>query len=108
MSTAKTLNYLRGVMGTEGHPDWVDHIKSTNTHFELRDIPISNLNLELSGLNKDNVKKYSEMDISKSPPIVVGSTNHILDGYHRAHAALNQGLTTIRAYVGVNKKSNVS
>ena len=75
--------------------------------FVLKNIPVSSLNTELGGLEKEKVEQYKNMDFTKAPPIVIGD-GHILDGYHRANAAKALGITTIKAYVGVKGNSNVA
>jgi hypothetical protein len=47
------------------------------------------------------------MDFSKAPPIVTGD-GYILDGYHRAVAAKELDVPTIRAYVGIKGQQDMA
>jgi len=104
MSVQDTLAYLQKVMGTASHEDWRNHIVNTNKYFVLKEVPVSSLKSDLSGLNKDNVEKYKQMDFSKAPPIVIGSDGNILDGYHRVNVAKALRVPTLKAWVGVKKQ----
>ena len=104
MSVKDTLAYLKKVMGTESHEDWRNHIVNTNEYFVLKDLPVSSLKSDLSGLDKANVEKYKQMDFSKAPPIVVGSDGNILDGYHRVNVAKALAVPALKAWVGVKKQ----
>lgn len=104
MSVKDTLAYLQKVMGTESHEDWRNHIVNTNEYFVLKQVPVASLKSDLSGLNKDNVEKYKQMDFSKAPPIVIGSDGNILDGYHRVNVAKALNIPTLKAWVGVKKQ----
>lgn len=104
MSVKDTLAYLQKVMGTASHEDWRNHIVNTNEYFVLKQVPVSSLKSDLSGLNKDNVEKYKQMDFSKAPPIVIGSNGNILDGYHRVNVAKALRVPTLKAWVGVKKQ----
>lgn len=48
--------------------------------------------------NKSKERKYSKMDISTMPPLVI-EDNKIIDGNHRYRVAINRGLTEILCYV---------
>jgi hypothetical protein len=106
MSTNDMIAYLRQHHDTNLHQDYLNHL-STFSKFVLKNIPVSSLNTELGGLEKEKVEQYKNMDFTKAPPIVIGD-GHILDGYHRANAAKALGITTIKAYVGVKGNSNVA
>ena len=107
MSVPEILAYLKKVMGTESHQDWRNDVINNNDYFVLKDIPLSSLWIDLPMLDRANVEKYKSMDFSKSPPIVVGSNGHIIDGYHRANVAKALKIPTLKAWVGV-KKQNVA
>ena len=99
MSTKDMINYLRTHHDPNLHQDYLNHL-NTFSKFELKNIHVNSIKTELSGLDKEKVEKYKQMDFSKAPPIVMGD-GYILDGYHRATVAKALGIPTIRAYVGV-------
>jgi hypothetical protein len=98
MSTKDMIAYLRQHHDTNLHQDYLDHI-NTFGKFVLKNIPVSTIKTELSGLDRAKVERYKQMDFDKAPPIVMGD-GYILDGYHRAVAAKELDIPTIRAYVG--------
>lgn len=104
MSVPEILAYLKKVMGTESHQDWRNDVINNNDYFVLKNIPLSSLWIDLPMLDRANVEKYKQMDFSKSPPIVVGSNGHIIDGYHRANVAKALKVPTLKAWVGVKKQ----
>lgn len=69
--------------------------------YELRPFPTDELDLESWGYSPSLAAEYATMDPSTMPPIVVEPDGDIIDGFHRAHAALINGHRTIMAYVGV-------
>ena len=90
------------------HPEW-----------ELKTIPLSQLNLDPDGEATDPYNRTNWVDydtvrdlmpkigsVLKSSPIVVDSQGWIIDGNHRAAAAVEAGLDKIPAYVPV--KSTVA
>ena len=101
MSTKDMIAYLRQHHDTNLHQDYLDHI-NTFGKFALKNIPVNTLKTELSGLDRTKVERYKQMDFDKAPPIVMGN-GYILDGYHRAVAAKELGIPTIKGYVGVKK-----
>ena len=108
MSTEDMIAYLRQHHDKNLHQDYLNHITSTNIKFVLKNIPLTSIRTELSGLDRDKVEQYKKMDFSKAPPIVVGSDGNILDGYHRATVAKALGIPTIKAYVGVKGQQGVA
>jgi hypothetical protein len=106
MSTEDMIAYLRRHHDTNIHQDYLDHI-NTFGKFALKNIPTNTLKTELSGLDPAKVERYKQMDFSKAPPIVTGD-GYILDGYHRAVAAKELGIPTIRAYVGIKDQQGVA
>jgi pyrimidine deaminase RibD-like protein len=85
------------------HPEW-----------ELKTIPLSQLNLDPDGEAQDPYNRVNWVDddkvqeliprigsVLKSLPIVVDSEGWIIDGNHRAMAAAEAGLTSVPAYVPV-------
>jgi len=101
MSTKDMIAYLKQHHDKNLHPDYINHLTSTNSKFVLKNIPITSIKTELAGLDREKVEKYKQMDFSKAPPIVVGSDGNILDGYHRATVAKALNIRAIKAYVGV-------
>ena len=101
MSTKDMIAYISQHHNENLHPDFLNHVTSINNKFVLKNIPLSSIKTELSGLDREKVEQYKQMDFSKAPPIVIGSDGNIVDGYHRATVAKALGLSTIKAYVGV-------
>ena len=101
MSVDNMIAYLRQHHDENLHPDYLNHLTTTNSKFVLKNIPLTSIRTELAGLDRAKVEQYKKMDFSKAPPIVVGSDGNILDGYHRATVAKALGISTIKAYVGV-------
>ena len=94
-------NYIKKHHNHENlHPDFLKDLNSF-TSFELKNVPVTSIKSELSGLDKAKVEQYKTMDFSKAPPIVLdGTTGFIIDGYHRVNVAKALGIPTIKAYVG--------
>lgn len=107
MSTEDMIEYLRQHHDKNLHTDYVNHLTNTNSKFVLKNIPLTSIRTELSGLDRAKVEQYKKMDFTKAPPIVIGSDGNILDGYHRANVAKALGIPTIKAYVGVKKQQGV-
>jgi len=87
------------------HPEW-----------ELTNIPLSQLNLDPDGEATDPYNRVNWVDddkvqelipriesVLKSNPIVVDSAGWIIDGNHRAMAAVEAGLTRVPALVPVKQ-----
>ena len=87
------------------HPAW-----------ELKNIPLSQLNLDPDGEQQDPYNRTNWVDydvvrdlipkiaqVLKSKPIVVDSDGWIIDGNHRAMAAAEAGLTSVPALVPVQQ-----
>ena len=106
MSTKDMIAYLRQHHDTNLHQDYLDHI-NTFGKFVLKNIPVSTIKTELSGLDPAKVEQYKKMDFSKAPPIVMGD-GYILDGYHRATAAKELGIPTIKGYVGIKGQQDMA
>ena len=90
------------------HPEW-----------ELKNIPLSQLKLDPDGEEQDPYNRVNWVDydtvrdlmpkigsVLKSSPIVVDSQGWIIDGNHRAAAAVEAGLTSVPALVPV--KQNIA
>jgi hypothetical protein len=108
MSTEDMIAYLRQHHDKNLHPDYVNHLTGTNSKFVLKNMPLTSIKTELSGLDRAKVEQYKQMDFSKAPPIVVGSDGNILDGYHRANVAKALNIPSIKAYVGVKGRQGVA
>jgi pyrimidine deaminase RibD-like protein len=106
MSTKDMIAYLRQHHDTNLHQDYLDHI-NTFGKFVLKNIPVSTIKTELSGLDQSKVEQYKKMDFSKAPPIVMGD-GYILDGYHRATVAKALGIPTIKGYVGIKGQQDMA
>jgi len=91
-------NYIKKHHDENLHPDYLDNLNKFSK-FILKNIPVNSLKLELSGLDRAKVEQYKKMNFDTAPPIVVGD-GYVLDGYHRATAAKELGIPTIKAYVG--------
>ena len=91
-------NYIKKHHDKNLHPDYLDNLNKFSK-FILKNIPVNSLKLELSGLDRAKVEQYKKMNFDTAPPIVVGD-GYVLDGYHRATAAKELGIPTIKAYVG--------
>ena len=106
MSTKDMIAYLKQHHDTNLHQDYLDHL-NTFGKFVLKNIPVNTLKTELSGLDRAKVERYKQMDFSKAPPIVMGD-GYILDGYHRAVAAKELGIPTIKGYVGIKGQQDMA
>ena len=91
-------NYIKKHHDENLHPDYLDNLNKFSK-FILKNIPVNSLKLELSGLDRAKVEQYKKMNFDTAPPIVVGD-GYVLDGYHRATAAKELGIPSIKAYVG--------
>ena len=100
------IAYLRQHHDKNLHQDYLDHI-NTFSKFVLQNIPVNSLKIDLPRLDRAKVEQYRQMDFSKAPPIVIGG-GYILDGYHRANVAKALGISSIKAYVGVQDKQDVA
>jgi hypothetical protein len=65
-STEDMVAYLRKHHDTNLHQDYLNHIKTFNK-FVLKNIPVSTIKTELSGLDRAKVEQYKKMDFSKAP-----------------------------------------
>ena len=79
--------------------EWVHQFDS----FELQPVDLSTLALKAGSNKQAKIDQYAQSR-EEFPPIVIdGSSDWIIDGYHRANAAAQRGDTTIMAYVGVGR-----
>jgi pyrimidine deaminase RibD-like protein len=101
MSTEDMIAYLRTHHDENLHSDYLTHLQDTNSQFVLKTVEPASLRTDLSGLERAKVERYKKSDFNTAPPIVIGSDGNILDGYHRAVAAKELKIPTIKAYIGV-------
>jgi hypothetical protein len=94
-------NYIKKYHAANLHQDYLNNL-NTFDKFILKDIRIKSLKLKLTGLDRAKVETYKNMPFDTIPPIVIGEGN-VLDGYHRATAAKELGIPTIKAYIGKRK-----
>ena len=73
--------------------------------FKRMAFPIKKLKLHGYRFSPDLAKEYSTMSATTSPPIVVEPNGEIIDGYHRAQAAVMRKDQTIDAFVGINTEN---
>ena len=73
--------------------------------FKRMAFPIKKLKLRGYRFSPDLAKEYSTMSATTSPPIVVEPNGEIIDGYHRAQAAVMRKDQTIDAFVGINTEN---
>ena len=114
MAADQVLDYVRRTHAPDefnieysitDHPEW-----------ELKTIPLSQLNLDPDGEAQDPYNRVNWVDddkvqeliprigsVLKSNPIVVDPEGWIIDGNHRAMAAVEAGLTSVPALVPVKQ-----
>ena len=107
VSTEDMINYIRKHHDNNLHSDYTSYIANTFTGFELEDVPVHSIKTDLPKLDRAKVEQYKTMDFSKAPPIVIGN-GYILDGYHRATAAKELGIPTIKGYVGIKSVNEIT
>ena len=91
---------LRATDGS-GDPDWLAYLFAqvrTEPCWELRQVRLAKLD---TGETRapDVIAEYAELDPKTRPPIVVARDGSVLDGGHRAQAAMARGERMITAYV---------
>lgn len=79
---------------------------SQSPAYVLRSVPLDELWLRFDEWSNDTrVLEYTEMDVDKQPPIVIGHRMYplgklnVIDGLHRSVARRLHGLATVWAYV---------
>lgn len=74
--------------------------------YDLRRVPLSELNLDLFSSDDYLIRQYAQQPAESAPPIIVDlgegrwGRGWVIDGNHRAKAALARGEHDILAYVG--------
>jgi len=99
MDKMTMVEYLQQHHSEDLHKDYVNYVLSFDS-FELQHIPLSSICTTLCDLDSSKVCEYAQMKEDSAPPIVVGD-GYIIDGYHRANAALQRNKQGIDAWVGV-------
>lgn len=114
MAADQVLDYVKRTHA----PDEFDIEYSITDHpeWELKTIPLSQLNLDPDGEAQDPYNRVNWVDddkvqeliprigsVLKSKPIVVDPEGWIIDGNHRAMAAVEAGLTSVPALVPVKQ-----
>lgn len=94
------IDYLKQHHSEDLHKDYIDLVLSFDS-FQLQHIQLSDVCTRLPGLDPHKVLSYVELSSELVPPIVVGD-GYIIDGYHRANAALQSNKSGIDAWVGVH------
>ena len=106
----QVLQYVKKIHAPE--PFNIEYSITDHPAWELKNIPISQLNLDPDGEQQDPYNRTNWVDydvvndlmpkisqVLKSKPIVVDSDGWIIDGNHRAMAAAEAGLTSVPALV---------
>ena len=108
----RVLGYVKRTHAPEEFD--IEYSITNHPKWELKNIPLSQLNLDPAGeatdpYNRTNWVDYDKVNdlvpkigpVLKSSPIVVDPAGWIIDGNHRAMAAVEAGLTTVPALVPV-------
>jgi GNAT superfamily N-acetyltransferase len=112
MAADQVLDYVKRAHAPEAFD--IEYSITDHPEWELKNIPLSQLNLDPDGEEPDPYNRVNWVDddkvqelipqieaILKRMPIVVDSQGWIIDGNHRAVAAAEAGLTSVPAYVPV-------
>ena len=110
MDADQVLNYVKNTHAPE--PFNIEYSITDHPAWELKNISLSELNLDPNGEQQDPYNRTNWVDydvvrdlmpkiaqVLKSKPIVVDSDGWIIDGNHRAMAAAEAGLTSVPALV---------
>ena len=118
VNAEKVLQYVKRAHA----PDEFDIDSAITDHpaWELKNIPVSQLNLDPEGETQDPYGRVNWVDwdkvqdlmpnigsVLKRMPIVVDSQGWIIDGNHRATAAAEAGLKSVPAYVPTTVNENM-
>ena len=106
----KVLQYVKRAHAPDEFD--IEHSITDHPSWELKNIPVSQLNLDPEGEHQDPYGRVNWVDwdkvqdllpnisaVLKRMPIVVDSEGWIIDGNHRATAAAEAGLKSVPAYV---------
>jgi hypothetical protein len=115
----QVLHYVKKTHAPE--PFNIEYSITDHPAWKLKNIPLSELNLDPDGEVQDPYNRTNWVDydvvrdlmpkivqVLKSKPIVVDADGWIIDGNHRAMAAAEAGLTSVPALVPVEVKEGVA
>ena len=113
----QVLNYVKNTHAPE--PFNIEYSITDHPAWELQNISLSELNLDPNGEQQDPYNRTNWVDydvvrdlmpkivqVLKSKPIVVDTEGWIIDGNHRAMAAVEAGLTSVPALVPADVNEN--
>lgn len=114
-SSKEVLNYIKQI-----HPEGefnIDYVVTNHPKWKLTQVPVNKLHIIDPESEQEIVDPYNRVhdtdlyhvdrlvpqisSILQKKPIVVDREGHVLDGNHRALAALKAGMETIPAYIPV-------
>ena len=114
MAADQVLDYVKRTHAPEEFD--IEYSITDHPEWELKTIPLSQLNLDPDGEAQDPYNRVNWVDddkvqelipriesVLKSNPIVVDPAGWIIDGNHRAMAAVEAGLTSVPALVPVKQ-----
>jgi hypothetical protein len=114
MAADQVLDYVKRAHAPEAFD--IEYSITDHPEWELKNIPLSQLNLDPDGEEPDPYNRVNWVDndkvqelipqieaVLKRMPIVVDSQGWIIDGNHRAMAASEAGLTSVPALVPVKQ-----
>ena len=114
MAADQVLDYVKRTHAPEEFD--IEYSITDHPEWELKIIPLSQLNLDPDGEAQDPYNRVNWVDddkvqeliprigsVLKSNPIVVDPAGWIIDGNHRAMAAVEAGLTSVPALVPVKQ-----
>ena len=114
MAADQVLDYVKRTHAPEEFD--IEYSITDHPEWELKIIPLSQLNLDPDGEAQDPYNRVNWVDddkvkelipriesVLKSNPIVVDSAGWIIDGNHRAMAAAEAGMTSVPALVPVKQ-----
>lgn len=117
MAADQVLDYVKRAHAPEAFD--IEYSITDHPEWELKNIPLSQLNLDPDGEEPDPYNRVNWVDddkvqelipqieaILKRMPIVVDSQGWIIDGNHRAVAAVEAGLTSVPALVPATINEN--
>ena len=115
MAADQVLDYVKRTHAPEEFD--IEYSITDHPEWELKIIPLSQLNLDPDGEAQDPYNRVNWVDddkvqelipriesVLKSNPIVVDPAGWIIDGNHRAMAAVEAGMTSVPALVPANQK----
>jgi GNAT superfamily N-acetyltransferase len=119
MDAEQVLQYVKKTHGADEFN--IEYSITDHPQWELKNIPLSQLNLDPDGEQQDPYNRTNWVDydvvrdlmpkivqVLESKPIVVDSDGWIIDGNHRAMAAMEAGLTAVPALVPAEVNENVA